>query len=724
MLHKPPMTERDKIHETHTQVKDILGAMVIRDGPLTLVTMRNGDIPSEDNHGYGLYHRDCRFLSGYTLKCNGKTPTDILSSDEKGHASITMLTNQRYVDPAGNFVNKDTLSIRRDRIIPGVLDERITITNYNDFETMVTLSLEFDSDFDDIFTVRGITGPTNGKLLPPAYERNVLTLEYIGEDGHHRRTRIAFDPQPVRVEEGMATFNIRVKPREPQAIHVRIYAEDSPIDPPSMPGPAEIERRIKGIKASYADTMECCSNIQTDNGIFNKVFLRSLSDLRMLYSGLPIDIYYSAGVPWYDALFGRDSIISAIQVMPYNPEVARSTLRVLAAYQGKKEDDWRDERPGKILHELRVGEQANLNRIPDTPYYGSVDSTPLFLILMAEYIDWTGDMALFHELLGSVEAALRWIDTYGDLDGSGFTSYTCYSPKGLYNQCWKDSWDSICHSDGAIAIHPIAAAEVQGYVYMAKRRIANLYERIGRHEEAERLRRDAMSLRWKFNDRFWMGDVRYFAEALDKEGRCNVVSSNPAQALWGEIVEPEKAKAVVDRIFEEDMFSGWGIRTLSAREKRYNPLGYHTGTIWPHDNSLIAMGLNRYGFKDELSVIFTSMYEAAAFYPNYRLPELFGGFQRGEYDVPIKYPVACSPQAWSAGAIPYMLSATLGFIPDALNRRLTLYKPKLPPWLSTVRIGKLIVGEAYTHLEFKRVGDSTLVNVVGKRGDLEVHVVY
>ncbi len=718
------MTERDKIHETHTQVKDILGAMVIRDGPLTLVTMRNGDIPSEDNHGYGLYHRDCRFLSGYTLKCNGKTPTDILSSDEKGHASITMLTNQRYVDPAGNFVNKDTLSIRRDRIIPGVLDERITITNYNDFETMVTLSLKFDSDFDDIFTVRGITGPTSGKLLPPAYERDVLTLEYIGEDGHHRRTRISFDPQPVRVDGGVAIFSIRVKPREPQAINVRIYAEDSPVDPPSMPGPAEIEKRIKGIKASYADTMECCSNIQTDNGIFNKVFLRSLSDLRMLYSGQPIGIYYSAGVPWYDALFGRDSIISAIQVMPYNPEVARSTLRVLAAYQGKKEDDWRDERPGKILHELRVGEQANLNRIPDTPYYGSVDSTPLFLILMAEYIDWTGALALFHELLGSVEAALRWIDTYGDLDGSGFTSYTCYSPKGLYNQCWKDSWDSICHSDGAIAIHPIASAEVQGYVYMAKRRIANLYERIGRHEEAERLRRDAMNLRWKFNDRFWMGDVRYFAEALDKEGHCDVISSNPAQALWGEIVEPAKARVIVDRIFEEDMFSGWGIRTLSAREKRYNPLGYHTGTIWPHDNSLIAMGLNRYGFKDELSVIFTSMYEAAAFYPNYRLPELFGGFQRGEYDVPIKYPVACSPQAWSAGAIPYMLSAALGFIPDALNRRLTLYKPKLPPWLSTVRIGKLIVGEAYIHLEFKRVGDSTLVNVVGKRGDLEVHVVY
>lgn len=716
--------DRVKIHEAHTQVKDILGSLAIRDGSLTLVSMQNGDIPIEENHGYGLYHRDCRFLSGYVLKCNGKTPISILSSDEKGYACISMLTNQRYEDSEGRVVDKDTLSIRRDRIIPGILDEKITIMNFNEFETSVELAMEFTSDFDDIFTVRGITKPTEGEVLSPQYEHGLLTLRYLGQDGHHRNTRIAFDPNPAHVDGSLVTFNIMVKPREPQAVRIRIYAEDSPPDPASMPGPEQVQKRVRGIKASYADTMECCSNIQTDNGIFNKVFLRSLSDLRMLYMGLPVDIFYSAGVPWYDALFGRDSIISAMQVIPYNPEVARSTLRVLANHQGRKADDWRDERPGKMLHELRVGEQANLNFIPDTPYYGSVDSTPLFLILMAEYIDWTGDMHLFQDLIKNVDAAIEWIDRHGDLDGSGFTSYTCYSPKGLYNQCWKDSWDSICHSDGSIAVHPIAAAEVQGYVYMAKRRIANLYERIGRHDDADRLRRDAVNLRWKFNNQFWMEDKRYFAEALDKNGQCDVISSNPAQALWSEIMEPEKARAVVDRMFRGDMFSGWGIRTLSALEKRYNPLGYHNGTVWPHDNSIIAMGLNKFGFKEELSVLFTSMYEAAAFYPIYRLPELFGGFQREEFDVPIKYPVACSPQAWSAGTIPYMLSASLGFTPDALGRKLTLVKPKLPPWLHTVRISKLIVGDAYTQLEFQREGDSTLVNVVGKRGDLEVHVVY
>jgi len=721
---KPYAAYREKIHAAHTQVKDILGALVIRDGAYTLVTRQNGDIPIEENHGYGFYHRDCRFLSGYVLKCNGKTPIDILSSDEKGYACITMLTNQPYEDSKGQCVDKDTLSIRRDRIIPGVVDEKITITNYNPFDTTLELSLEFVSDFDDIFTVRGITSPTDGKLLPSVYEHGLLTLRYLGEDGHRRDACIAFDPPPSRVDGGLVTFDIAVKPREPQAIQIRIYARDSSTDPSGIPDPGQIQRRVRGIRASYADTMECCSNIQTDNSIFNKVFLRSLSDLRMLYMGLPVDIFYSAGVPWYDALFGRDSIISAIQVIPYNPEIARSTLRVLAAYQGKKADDWRDEQPGKVLHELRVGDNDHLNRIPDTPSYGSVDSTPLFLVLMAEYVDWTGDMRTFGDLIGSVDAAIEWIGRHGDPGGSGFTSYICRSPKGLYNQCWKDSWDSMSRSDGSLAVAPIAAAEVQGYVYMAKRRIARLFERIGRHDDADRLKREAVNLRWNFNDKFWMGDKGYFAEALDEKGKCDVISSNPAQALWGEIVEREKAEAVVGRIFREDMFSGWGIRTLSADEKRYNPLGYHNGTVWPHDNSLIAMGLNKYGFKEELSVLFTSMYEAAAFYPIYRLPELFGGFHRGEYDVPIKYPVACSPQAWSAGTIPYMLSASLGFTPDALGRRLTLVKPKLPPWMQRVRIGKLIVGDASVELEFRRDGDSTLVNVVGKRGDLEVHVVY
>jgi glycogen debranching enzyme len=718
------MTDRNKAHEAHTQVKDIMGALVIRDGSLTLVTMQNGDIPVDENHGYGLYHRDCRFLSGYLFKMNGKTPTDILSSDEKGYASITMLTNQRYTDEAGRIVEKETLIVRRDRIIPGMVDEKITITNFNDFTVTTEVTLELTSDFDDIFTVRGIAREGGRETPGSLYKDGVLALAYRGGDGHVRRTVISFDPAPDRVEDGMAYFNVALKPGEPKIVNIRLYVLDSPPDPPALPTLLQVEKRARDIKASYMDTKECCSNVQTDNGIFNRVFLRSLSDLRMLHTGMSDDIFYSAGVPWYDALFGRDSIISALQVIPYNPEVAKSTLRVLASYQGRKVDDWRDEQPGKILHELRVGEEANMNTIPQTPYYGSVDSTPLFLVLLAEYIDWTGDMGLFRELSASVDAALHWIDDYGDPEGTGFTSYTCRSSRGLYNQGWKDSFDAVLRSDGSPAEAPVALAEVQGYVYLAKRGVARLYEQAGKHDGSERLLNDAAALRKKFNGEFWMEKKKYFAEALDKKGRCDVISSNPAQALWSGIVDGEKAGNVVGRIFEEDMFSGWGVRTLSSGEKRYNPLGYHTGTVWPHDNSLIAMGLNRYGHKEELSVLFTSMYEAAAFYPIYRLPELFGGFPREESGVPIKYPVACSPQAWSAGTIPYMLSASLGFMPDALNGRLTLNKPSLPPWLHMVRIGKLAVGNASTRLEFRRDGDSTLVNVLGKRGDLEVRVVY
>jgi glycogen debranching enzyme len=705
-------------------VKDIQNEQVIRDGSLTLVTLENGDIPIEENHGYGLYYRDCRFLSGYVLKVNDLSPIRILSSDEKGYSSLTMLTNPRFEDESSRAVEKQTISIRRERAIPGAVYENIAIQNFNEFDVTLRLTLDIYSDFDDIFTVRGVTAKTPGEISPPAYDGKFFTISCHAKDGHTRNTRFAFKPEPSGVDGDTVTFTIHMGPHQVFNVNIWVYVEDIPPDRPAVPSLSTIEKRIKGIKASYADTMECCSNVQTDNGIFNKVFLRSLSDLRMLYMGMPVDIFYSAGVPWYDALFGRDSIISSMQVIPYNPQIAKSTLKLLASFQGRKVDNWRDEEPGKILHELRVGEKANLNEIPQTPYYGSVDATPLFLILLAEFIDWTGDLSLLKDLMKNVDAAIEWIDRYSDLDSSGFASYMTRSSRGIYNQGWKDSGDSISHSDGSLAVAPVALAEVQGYVYMAKKRIASLFDRMDRKDDADRLRKEAMNLRWNFNERFWMKDKKYFAQALDKNGVCDVISSNPAQALWSEIVAPDKAGAVVSRIFERDMFSGWGVRTLSTIEKRHNPLGYHNGTVWPHDNSLIAMGLCKYGFKEELLALFTSMYEAAAVYPRYRLPELFGGFQREEYDIPIKYPVACSPQAWSAGSIPYMLTSSLGLFPDALNERLTLVKPSLPPWLHRVKISKLIVGKAYTHLEFQRVGESTLVNVVGKRGNLEVQVVY
>ncbi|MCD1295954.1 amylo-alpha-1,6-glucosidase [Methanocella sp. CWC-04] len=718
------MVDRSRIHQWHTKSNRIIDALVIRENNLTYVTAQNGDIPITENQGYGLYYRDCRFLSGYILKINGETPTEIQSSDEKGYMSTTMMTNPNFIDLKGVVIGKETISIRRDAIIPGCVQETISIVNFNEFDVHVSLTLEFDSDFDDIFTVRGISEKSGGELYPIKYENGLLHISYHGQDGHMRNTKVMFSPGPEEVDNGVCTFCLVLKPHDEKKILVCISVED--ISPGERPGELHIHDvgdELKKIRSSYLATMECCSNIITSNNVFNKVFLRSMADLRMLHMSLEEDRFHSAGVPWYDALFGRDSIISALQILPFESGMAKSTLRLLAAYQGKDICEWKDESPGKILHELRLGEKANLGEIPHTPYYGSIDSTPLFLILLAEYINWTGDIELFHSLKDNVELALKWIDDFTDLDGSGLVSYAVKSKFGLYNQGWKDSNDAILHSDGTLAKSPIALAEVQGYVYRAKQSMADLYESTGSEDIAAGLVKDARKIKSIFNERFWMGDKKFYAQAIDSCGLCDVISSNPGQALWSGIVDTNRAKFIADRLFEPDMFSGWGIRTLSSGEINYNPLGYHVGTVWPHDNSMISMGLCEYGFCEESTALFSSMYEAAGFYPRYRLPELFGGFYREEYDMPIKYPVACSPQAWSSGTIPYMLSASLGLKADAMNNSLTLLKPHLPPWLNYVQIKDLKVGKASTDLEFQRVKDNTLVNVV-KRGDMDVYVVY
>jgi glycogen debranching enzyme len=721
---KRGLREAWDIYKRHTQSISITDTLVIRENDLTFVTLQNDEIPIEDNYGYGLYFNDCRFLSGYLLKIMDVPSTQILSSDEKGFESTVIMTNPEFKDCHGNVISPDTIIITRDTVIPGFIMETITVENFNQHDVTLDLSLVFDSDFNDMFTIRGVIEPVDGEVLPIKYDDGKLYLAYKGRDGHMRTTTIEFDPAPEKVEGGTCTFTLSLQPYGSRAIKVSISVED--LKPGQRPEKASVDvrKQINTIKRSYAMVKDCCNNIPTSNNIFNSIMERSLADLNMMRMSLDGQRYHSAGVPWYDTLFGRDSIISALQVLPFEPDIAKSTLLVNAKYQADKIDPWRDEQPGKMLHELRLGELANLNLIPQTPYYGSVDSTPLFLILLAEYIDWTGDMRLFNDLIKNVDAAIKWIDQYGNLDDSGFTSYTSYSPKGIFNQGWKDSWDSVSHADGSLAAHPIALAEVQGYVYMAKRRMATLYEHTGRQDDANRLRREAIGLKQRFNDRYWLKDQKYFAEALDKNGVCDAISSNPGQALWSEIVEPEKARDVVNRMFEEDMYTGWGIRTLSSTQRRYNPLGYHNGTVWPHDNSIIAMGLRKYGFLDELTALFTSMYEAASLFTEYRLPECFGGFSRMKYSIPVSYPVACSPQAWSSGTIPYMLIASLGVVPDALNGRLLLTRPHLPPWLDRVRFTNIKIGNALTDLEFRRIEEDTLVNVTGKRGALNVQIEY
>ena len=711
-------------YKKHTQSNNITNELVIRQDNLTLVTLDNGEIPIADNSGYGLYFKDCRFLSGYQLKIMGMSPTPILSNDERGYQSLVVMTNPEFLDCRGRTIDKETILISRSTVIPGCVVETLTVENFNPSEVTLNILAEFDADYNDIFTIRGITEPAGGKLLPARYENREIRLACLGKDDHLRETIIVFDPAPMVVTGKTCTIQMSLKPHETQVAKVQIFARDASPGQENVVEPVDVGQQMNKILRSYIAAVECCNNIPTSNNIFNSIIERSLADLTMMRMSQCGHTYHSAGVPWYDALFGRDSMISALQLLPYDVEPARSTLLLNAKHQGREYDDWTEEEPGKILHELRVGEMANLNLIPQQPYYGTVDATPLFLILLAEYVDWTGDIGLLKQLESSVDAALRWIDDCGNLGGSGFTSYAVKSDLGIYNQGWKDSFDSISRSDGTLAKKPIALAEVQGYVYMAKKRLAPLFRLIDRAADAGRLDREADNLKERFNRRFWMSDRNYFAQAIDADGICDVISSNPAQCLWTEILDGRYVKPFVARLFESDMFTEWGIRTLSSKERRYNPLGYHNGTIWPHDNSIIAMGLRKYGFVNELSVVFTGVYEAARLFTNYRLPECFGGFPRSKYSLPVKYPVACSPQAWSSGAIPHMLTACLGLVPDALNNRLTLNKPHLPSWLDKVQFNNIRVGDTLTSLDFRRIEDKTMVNVARKEGDLNVLIEY
>jgi glycogen debranching enzyme len=437
------------------------------------------------------------------------------------------------------------------------------------------------------------------------------------------------------------------------------------------------------------------------------------------------EVFFAAGVPWYVALFGRDSIITALETLAYQPAIAANTLELLAKYQGREVDEWREEQPGKILHELRVGEKANLEEVPQTPYYGTVDATPLFIILLAEYIRWTADIGLWRRLRSNVDAALRWIDDYGDSDGDGFIDYKSTSHKGMDNQGWKDSGNSVRNRDGSLAVPPIALVEVQSYVYRARLEAAWLYRRDGNDDRAEQLERSAHSLRQAFREAYWMEDRGTLAEAIQSGGRqADALTSNPGQALWGGIVDQDHAEAVARMLCHSSMNSGWGIRTLARGEAAYNPIDYQVGSIWPHDNAMICAGLKRYRFNQQALQVFAGIYNAATLFPLYRLPEVFAGFASDQYPRPVRYPVACSPQAWAAGALPYLLQSVLGLSPRALEGELHIVNPTLPDFLGEVTLRGLRLGNGSIDLRYQRSGDATLVAVLHRSGDVSVKIQY
>ena len=633
----------------------------------------NGDLVAGNELGLGLYRSDTRFLSAFELTVCGQRPILLNNSIDRAYVATFQLVNPGFRGADGSAVRRQSLSIRRTRFVHRGLHERIGIQNCNRDPVDVELELSFEADFADIFEVRGYHGltPRPGAVEPVATETG-FAFTHTGLDGVRRETEVIFDPVP-QLLRGRARLPIHLDPQETRILLVDVLTSLGAQEPDLA---FDFDRSLEALEKSYETWNSTCTRIRSDNALLDKGLLwRSQEDLRILCDDLPTGLFPTAGVPWYAVPYGRDALITSVQSLGLNPELARGTLRFLAQHQGRQVDESREEEPGKILHELRTGELANLRMIPHTPYYGSVDATPLFLVLMLELLDWTGDLDMFAELLPNLMAALDWIDGYGDLDGDGFVEYSQHARLGVRNQGWKDSLDSLVGPDGAPAPLPATLVEVQGYVYQAKRGLARAFRHLGRPERAAPLEAQAEAMRSRFDELFWMPSERFFAQALDSaKGQVRSISSNPGHGLWSGIVSAEHAPALVERLMAPDMFSGWGVRTLSTSAVNYNPMSYHNGSVWPHDNSIIAAGMVRYGYREAAERVCRSVLEAGMRFEDDRLPELFCGFGRDPRfnSGPCEYLVSCSPQAWGAGAVFHFLQILAGVQPDAIAGRLRI----------------------------------------------------
>jgi glycogen debranching enzyme len=695
--------------------------LAVKEGETFLYSDLAGDLDDRREHGHGLYHRDTRFLSHLRMKLSGRDPVLLSSSSERSYMSYADLTNPELYSDGEPAVPQQTLNIRRIRAINGRLFERIRVKNYNPRPVVLTMSFSMAADFADIFEVRGLRRPRRGHQEAPRAEARRTEFGYRGEDGVTRRTLVEFSPEPDRLEvvgdRVEADFVVRLASHQTKLISTTIEPVIDGVHPMAI----EFDAAVHLVRRSYEDWERESAHIDTDNEVFNQLLVRGLRDLRALHTTTDRGGVMAAGIPWYVAVFGRDALISAHQMLMVNPQPARDALSLLAHYQGQRDDPWRDEQPGKILHEIRRGELAGAGHVPHTPYYGSVDATPLFVFLFAQYFRWTGDVDFANQLLPNVRAALEWIDRYGDLDGDGFVEYLCRSPSGMANQGWKDSFDSVVHEDGTLAEGPIALVEVQGYVYMAKLRVANVFDALGDYRTSSRLREEAQELKERFHRAFWMEDQSYAAAALDGEKRqVRTVVSNPGHCLYSDILTPNQAEHVARRLLQPDMFSGWGIRTMSKSATAYNPMSYHNGSVWPHDNAMIAAGLKRYGYVKATSRVVTAIFDAAIHADYMRLPELFCGFTRRTPNQPVAYPVACSPQAWAAGSPLLMLQAILGISARAHENMLTVNQPHLPPWLNVVEMRNIRVGKSSISLVFRREGEITGFSLLDRKGDVRV----
>ena len=733
--------------------------LTLKDNDLFLVTDTLGNIAGclgdDTNASMGLFCCDTRFLSRLELQINGHSPVLLSSTADKGFALSILCTNPSMdggarleggdkLEPDEELkdssvfdfapLRADTLGINREIVLSGALFEELTVCNYSTSPIRFQLSVSFDADFVDLFVVRGYGRKHKGQLLrttnqgqeesgEESYLKAIaseLSLAYKGLDGAVMESRIEFVHRlPDYLTGYTAVWQLKLDTHEKQTLGYRLQMLTNNRPTSSVSAPVTLIQAKAAELLEHQEWHQQVTQIRSDKNTFNRVIERAEQDVYLLRQSFGKGKVLSAGVPWFSTLFGRDSIIAASQILMLDPTIARETLTILADYQGKNEDEWRDEQPGKILHELRMGEMARCQEIPHTPYYGTVDATPLWLMLYAEYYAWTHDTDTLERLWNSAQRAMEWIDR--SCSKTGYLSYERHSKRGLANQGWKDSGDCIVNRKGQLATGAIALCEVQAYVYAAKIRLSEIARLKKRLDLADRWHDEAKDLKRRFNQDFWMEEEDFCALALDGDGNpVDSITSNPGHCLNLGILSPEKAYSVAERLRAPDMFNGWGVRTLSSLSPAYNPMGYHVGSVWPHDNSLIALGLRSLGLIDQALELSQGLFDMTLQQPYLRPPELFCGYERTPDNAPVKYPVACSPQAWGTGSIFQLLQMMVNLVPDARNNCLRIIDPALPASINSLSLHNLRVGATLLDLEFERSGSTTACRVAKKRGNLRV----
>ena len=693
---------------------------VLKHGDTFAVFNRYGDVEALGPSQFGLFHAESRHLSRFTMRVNQQQPLLLSSTIREDNAFLSVdLTNLDSPVNSSDTLPRGSVHIFRLQFLREAgCYQHIRLLNYGLQPVRVSLLLQFDADFADIFEVRGTKRARRGERLPDQVERDAAILTYKGLDGVVRRTRLEFSPRPAFLTTREASFEITLKPKEEESIYSTVSCERNPGGKQFEP----FHTAFRGLQhdSDHTGIDEC--RITTTSESFNAWLTRSAADLRMLIEGNPEGPYPYAGVPWFNTVFGRDGIITALECLWMAPRIAEGVLKYLAETQATEEIPEQDAQPGKILHEMRRGEMAVMKEVPFARYYGSVDSTPLFVMLAGGYLVRTGNLTVLKQIWSNIKRALHWMDEYGDCEGDGFVEYEQRSSKGLVQQGWKDSQDSVFHADGRMAEPPIALCEVQGYVYAAKRSAALIARALQELELAEKLDSEAEALRAKFEEAFWCDDLGTYALALDgQKQRCRVRTSNAGHALFCKIASQERAEAVTASLMSEQGFSGWGVRTVGASECRYNPMSYHNGSVWPHDNALIGLGFSLYGMEEQACKVLHGLYEASRHVESQRLPELFCGFhKRREANGPTLYPVACAPQAWSAGSVFLLLRACLGLEVRAPERQIHFSNSCLPLNLDEVRIENLRLGDASADFLIRRDGSGAAVEVLRKRGDIEI----